>query len=287
MNAEKANHKVTMMCRLLGVSTSGYYAWQSRNASMRQLEDESLTGLIFDIHELSRKTYGAPRIHFELGEDYDAHVGCKRVARLMRQEGIHGCHRRKLKGLTKRDPHTRPAPDLVDRNFTAPAPHRVWVADITYVPTWAGFLYVGVILDVFTRMIVGWSMRNDLGAELVVDALDMACHRRKPEPGTIHHSDQGCQYAALAFGRRLRESGLQASMGSVGDCFDNAMAEAFFATLETELIDRSTFRNRTEARIAVFDFIETFYNKTRRHTAIGNLSPVEFEKRWLENKASV
>lgn len=177
---------------------------------------------------------------------------------------IQGCHRRKFRSTTRRDPHATPAPDLLDRNFTAPSPHRVWVADITYVPTWAGFLYVGIILDVYTRMIVGWSMRNDLGGELVTDALDMAVHRRRPQPGGIHHSDQGSQYASLTFGRRLREAELLASMGSVGDCFDNAMAEAFFATLETELIDRQTFRTRTEARIAVFDYIEGFYNRTRR-----------------------
>lgn len=146
---------------------------------------------------------------------------------------------------------------------------------------------MGIILDVFTRMIVGWSMRNDLGAELVVDAFDMAVHRRRPERGAIHHSDQGSQYASLAFGRRLREAGLLASMGSIGDCFDNALAEAFFATLETELIDRSTFRNRTEARIAVFDFIEGWYNPRRRHSSINNKSPIEFERRWLEENARV
>jgi putative transposase len=287
VNAQRANHEVAKMCRLLGVSTSGYYGWGKRGPSSRQLEDESILGLIFDIWENSRKTYGAPRIHFELAEDYGVRCGCKRVARLMRQEGIQGCHRRRFHSTTKRDPHATPAPDLLDRNFTAPAPHRVWVADITYVPTWAGFLYVGIILDVYTRMIVGWSMRSDLGAELVTDALDMAVHRRTPQPGGIHHSDQGSQYASLTFGRRLREAELLVSMGSVGDCFDNAMAEAFFATLETELIDRQAFRTRTEARIAVFDYIEGFYNRTRRHSAIGNLSPLEFERRWLENTASV
>jgi putative transposase len=282
VSTQKANHDVVTMCRVLGVSTSGYYAWAGREPSQRQLEDESILGLIWGIWERSRTTYGAPRIHFELAEDHQVRCSRKRVARLMSRAGIAGCHRRRFKvGTTKRDPKARPAPDLVDRSFTAARPHRLSVADITYVPTWAGFLYVSTILDVYTRMIVGWSMGNSLGAELVVDALDMAVHRRKPQGEVIHHSDQGSQYASLSFTRRLREAGVLASMGSVGDCFDNAMAESFFATLETELIDRSTFRNRTEARVAVFDYIEGFYNRTRRHSGIGNLSPLEFEKRWL------
>ncbi|MGH9196209.1 MAG: IS3 family transposase [Acidimicrobiia bacterium] len=287
VSAEKANHKIATICRVLGVSTSGYYAWVRRSASLRELQDDSIAGFILDIHDRSRKTYGAPRIHFELAEDHAVRCGCKRVARLMRREGIEGCHRRKLRGFTKRDPDATPAPDLLDRNFTAPAPHRVWVADITYVPTWTGFLYVGIILDVFTRMVVGWSMRNDLGAELVTEAFDMAVHRRRPVAGAIHHSDQGSQYSSLAFGRRLREAELLPSMGSTGDCYDNALAEAFFATLETELIDRNTFRNRTDARVAVFDFIEGFYNRVRRHTSIGKVSPLEFERRWQLQNAGV
>lgn len=287
MKSERANHKISTMCRLLGVSTSGFYAWVKRPPSLRQLEDESITGFIFDSWERSRNNYGSPRINRDLVDDHDIHCSTKRVARLMSAQQIQGCNPKRFVRTTKRDRGARPAPDLLTRKFGAQRPGRVLVADITYVPTWEGFLYLGVILDVFTRAIVGWSMRYDLGAEIVVDAFDMACSRRKLEPGAIHHSDQGSQYASLEFGRRLRDSGAVASMGSVGDCFDNAMAESFFATLEKELIMKNTFKTRTQARMAVFDYIERFYNPIRRHSSIGNLSPLEFERRWLKENAGV
>ena len=205
-------------------------------------------------------------------------VGRKRVARLMRAAGLIGCHRRRRRGLTRRDPLAAPAPDLVNRQFTATAPDRVWTADITYIPTWSGWLYLAIVLDVYSRRVVGWAMADHLRTELVLDALDMAIWNRRPNPGLVHHSDQGCQYTSLAFGRRLREAGLVASMGSVGDCFDNAVTESFFATLECELLHRHRFRTRTEARVGVFDYLEGFYNSHRRHSALGQLSPSSFER---------
>ena len=273
------------MCRVLEVSTSGYYGWSKRRPSRRSLGDGVLLGKIEHIHEASRKTYGAPRIHVELREDHGIRCGRKRVARIMRAQGIRGCHRRRRHWFTRRDHNARPAPDLVERSFEAPEPDRLWTADLTYVPTSSGFLYLAVVLDAFSRAVVGWSMRPDLSAELVTEALDMAIQRRRPRPGLVHHSDHGSQYTSLAFGRRLREAGIVASMGSVGDCYDNALTESFFATLECELIDRSYFSNHSEARLALFDFIEVFYNLRRRHSSIDYLSPIAYERKW--EKAAV
>jgi len=237
----------------------------------------SLTKRIEVFHDRSRRTYGAPRIHADLRED-GTRVGLKRVARLMREAGIAGVSRRKSFRTTRRDDRQRPAPDLVDRKFTADGPNQLWVADITYVPTLAGFLFVAVVLDVWSRKIVGWAMSSRLVTQLVVDAMSMAIARRGPIGGVIHHSDQGCQYTSIAFGRHCREAGVRPSMGSVGDCYDNAMCESFFATLECELLDRHRFANRAEAELAVFDFIEGFYNTHRRHSAIGYLTPAAFEE---------
>jgi len=275
---EKAHHDVSQLCRVLGVSRAGFYAWQSRPPSARAVGDRQLTEQIRTIHARSRATYGAPRVHAELRLDHGVQVGCKRVARLMRTAGLVGCHRRRRRGLTRRDPQAAPAPDLVNRSFAAPAPNQVWTADITYIPTWSGWLYLAVVLDIYSRRVVGWAMADHLRTELVIDALDMAIWNRRPNPGLVHHSDQGCQYTSLAFGRRLREAGLIASMGSVGDCYDNAVTESFFATLECELLHRHRFRTRTEARLAVFDYLEGFYNSHRRHSALGQLSPSNFER---------
>jgi putative transposase len=213
-------------------------------------------------------------------------VGRKRVARLLRAAGLVGCHRRRRAGLTRRDPQASLAPDLVNRQFSADAPDRVWTADITYIPTWSGWLYLAVVLDVFSRRVVGWAMADHLRTELVIDALDMAIWNRRPAEGLVHHSDQGCQPTSLAFGRRLREAGLVASMGSVGDCFDNAITESFFATLECELLDRQRFRSQTEARVAVFDYLEGFYNPRRRHSTLGQLSPLDYERSHQQQDAS-
>lgn len=265
-----------MMCRLLDVSTSGYYAWLKRPPSRRAQEDVVLTEQIRTIHSWSRGTYGAPRIYDEL-KDQGVRIGRKRVARLMQAAGLQGVSRRKRTRTTARRPGQPLAPDLVDRDFTADGPDELWVADITYIHTWAGFLYLAVVMDAFSRRVVGWAMGNHLRTELVLDALDMAIRQRRPV-GVIHHSDQGSQYTSLAFGKRCGEAGVRPSMGSVGDAYDNALCESFFATLECELLDRNTFRTRGQAGREVFDFIEGWYNPHRRHSSIGSVSPVRFER---------
>lgn len=278
MSAHQAEFRITRMCRVLGVSTRGYYAWRSREVSDRKRNDARLVVEIERIHDESRRTYGSPRIHAELREA-GTRIGRKRVARLMKQAGIVGVTRRKHVRTTQRDRRDRPAPDLVNREFAANGPDQLWVADITYIPTSAGFLYLAVVLDVWSRKIVGWSMSTRLATKVVLDALTMALDRRCPEHGVIHHSDQGCQYTSIEFGRRCREHGVRPSMGSVGDCYDNAMCESFFATLECELLDRSRFFTTTEAELVVFDFIEGFYNTKRRHSSIGYVAPAVFEAR--------
>jgi putative transposase len=273
------------MCRVLGVSTSGYYAWRSREQSTRASADAVLSACIVRIHEESRQTYGAPRIYAELQEEGHS-VGRKRVARLMRASSIAGVSRRRSFHTTRRDPAARPAPDLVDRKFTAAGPNQLWVADMTYIPTQAGFLFLAVVLDVWSRKIVGWAMSSRMTTKIVLDALAMATEQRQPAAGVIHHSDQGSQYTSIEFGKRCREQGVSPSMGSVGDCYDNAMCESFFATLECELLDRTRFEDRTEAELAVFDFIEGFYNTRRRHSAIGNLAPAVFERNAQHSERS-
>ena len=269
-------HPTATMCRVLEVSPSGYYARRTRPPSARALANAELSARIAAIHQRSRATYDAPRIQAEL-KDQGLCVGRKRVARLLRAAGLAGVSRRRWVITTVRDHNARPAPDLVERNFEAPGPNRLWVADITYIPTWAGFLYLAVVLDVFSRRIVGWAMETYLRTELVLKALDMALGQRRPKD-VIHHSDQGSQYTSLAFGRRCKEAGVRPSMGSVGDCFDNAMCESFFATLECELLDRRSFKTQAEARMAVFDFIEGWYNPHRRHSALDYLSPINYER---------
>jgi putative transposase len=269
-------HPIATMCRVLGVSPGGYYAHLERPPSARARADGELSARIIEIHRRSRETYGAPRIHAELQEQ-GIRVGCKRVARLMRAASVHGVSRRNWITTTVRDRQARPAPDLVERNFAASAPNRLWLADITYIPTWAGFLYLAVVLDAFSRKIVGWAMETYLRTELVLKALDMALGQRRAS-GVIHHSDQGSQYTSLAFGKRCEEAGVKPSMGSVGDCFDNAMCESFFATLECELLERRRFKTQVEARMAVFDFIEGWYNPHRRHSALGYLAPITYER---------
>ena len=278
IDQEKAHHTVSRLARVLGVARAGYYAWSSRPASARTLADRALTEQIRNIHARSRGTYGAPRVHAELRLGLDVQVGRKRVARLMRAAGLQGCHRRRLRGLTRRDPQAAPAPDRVERNFTPPGPDRLWVADITQQRTGEGWLYVAVVLDCFSRRIVGWSMAEHLRTELVLDALDMAIAQRQPAPGLVHHSDHGCQYTSLAFGRQLRAAGLVASMGTVGDALDNAVAESFFATLECELLDRYDWPTRQALRTAVFDFIEVFYNRQRRHSTLDYHTPFDYER---------
>lgn len=284
MSAHQAEFPVVTMCRVLGVSTSGYYAWRGRGPCRRRRDDAVLLERVRHFHTLSKGRYGAPKIHADLAAEGRC-VGCKRVARLMRENGLVGVTRRRWTVTTRRDRRARAAPDRVDRDFTANRPDQLWVADITYVPTWSGFLYLAVVLDVFSRRIVGWSMAGHLRTQLVLDALDMAVVARQPS-GVIHHSDQGCQYTSLAFGEQCRRVGIVASMGRVGDCYDNAMAESFFATLECELLQSSRFRNQAEARQALFEFIEGWYNPRRRHQSLGQVAPVQFERLHAESRSN-
>ena len=271
-------HPIATMCRVLGVSPGGYYARLKRPPSARAQADGELSARIAAIHRRSQATYGVPRVHAEL-KAQGLHVGHKRVARLMSTAGLYGASRRRWVTTTVRDRAAKPAPDLVERNFTATAPNRLWVADISYIPTWAGFLYLAVVLDAFSRKIVGWAMETHLRTELVLAALNMALGQRRPAE-VIHHSDHGSQYTAFAFGKRCDEAGVRPSMGSVGDCFDNAMCESFFATLECELLDRRRFKTQIEARMAIFEFIEGWYNPHRRHSALDYLSPIDYERAY-------
>jgi putative transposase len=276
---EKAHHAVVTLCRVLGVSPSGYWAWRTRDPSTRDRADAQLAEQIRAIHQASRGTYGVPRVHAALVAT-GTRCGHKRVARLMGRAGLVGCHRRRPFQTTQRDLAAEPAPDLVQRTFAASVPNQVWIADITYVPTSReGFLYLAVILDVFSRRVVGWSMADHLRAELVVGALELAVWNRRPGEGVIHHSDHGGQYTSLLFAERCQAVGIRCSRGSVGDCYDNAMAESFFATLECELLARQTFRTHSAARTALFEYIEVFYNRQRRHSALGYLSPDNYERR--------
>ena len=269
------------MCRVLEVSTSGYYAWAKRPASKRAQEDAVLLRQIRTVHAASRESYGVMRVWRDLVDGQGIQVGRDHVARLMREAGLQGITRRRFVVTTRRDEQARPAPDLVERRFRADAPNQLWVADVTYVPTLTGFLYLAIVLDVFSRKVVGWAMETHLRTELVLAALEMAILQRKPET-VIHHSDRGCQYTSFTFGRRCEQLGVRPSMGSVGDAYDNAMAESFFATLECELLDRERFQTPVEAQRAIFPWIEAWYNRTRRHSSIGYLSPNEFERRHAE-----
>lgn len=277
MKANQATQSVAQMCRLLGISKSGYYAWLNRPLSARAREDIALTAKIHAIHRFSRETYGAPSIHAELADTHQIRVGRKRVARLMRIAGLRGASLRKFVVTTTSDPKAARAVDLVERRFYSEGPDRLWVADITYIPTWAGFVYLAIVLDVYSRRIVGWAMETHLKTELILAALDMALAQRRPA-GVIHHSDRGCQYTSYAFGKRCQEAHVMPSMGSVGDAYDNAMAESFFATLERELLSRRRFKSQAEARMAVFEWIEGWYNPHRRHSSLGYRSPVNYER---------
>ena len=237
MSANQACFPLATMARVLGVSEAGYYAWLHRPSSAHAVADAALLKQVRTVHASSRETYGAPRVHAELRSEGERH-GRKRIARLMREAGLVGASRRRPGPVTtRRNKDARPAPDLVDRDFTAAGPNQLWIADITFIPTAAGFLYLAVVLDAWSRKVVGWAMTNHLRAELVVEALQMAVGQRRPKD-VIHHSDQGSQYTSLAFGKRCKEAGVRPSMGSVGDAYDNAMCESFFATLKCELLDR-------------------------------------------------
>jgi putative transposase len=284
IDAERVNYPVAALCRMLGVSKSGYYAWRSRPPSNRSREDAVLTEKIREIHSRSRETYGYPRVHAEL-RALGVLCGRRRVARLMRVVGLQGCVRGRKRRTTRHDPRAAPAPDLLGRDFVAARANRVWLADITYVPTREGFLYLAFILDTHSRKVVGWSMDTHMRTELVVEALEMAVWRRKPGAGLIHHSDRGSQYTALSFGRRLQEAGIVPSMGRTGTALDNAMAESFIATLKTELVHRRRFPDREVARSAIFEYLEGFYNRRRLHSALNYQSPMSYEDATMEGAA--
>jgi putative transposase len=281
IEAEKTSFPIQFMCRMLGVSRSGYYDWRDRPPSARNRADAALTEKVREIHERSRHTYGSPRVHAEL-RALGTRCGRKRVERLMRQAGLQGCMRARRRGTTRRSTKRAPAEDLVKRNFRATEVDRVWVADITYVATREGFLYLAFILDVHSRRIVGWAMEPYLKTELVVDALQMAVWRRKPAPGLVHHSDQGVQYTSLSFGERLKEVCIKPSMGRTGTALDNAMAESFVSTLKAEMVSNLEFPTRQAARTAIFEYLETFYNTRRLHSSLGYVSPADFEEDKLE-----
>ena len=281
MKANQAELPVRALCETLKVSTSGYYDWRERPLSKRAKANVSLSERIVQAHQASDETYGMPRIRAELA-DAGVLASRKRIAALMRSMHIQGVSRRRAWCVTtERNKRQRPAPDLVKREFVAKDMNQLWVADMTYVPTWEGFLYLAVVTDVYSRKVVGWAFGVQMTADLVIMALNMALHTRKPG-AVIHHSDQGSQYTSVAFGNRCREMGVRLSMGTVGDAYDNAMAESFFASLECELIARRNWKTKTEARMAVFTWIESWYNPYRRHSALNYLSPNNFERKHTE-----
>lgn len=268
---------VAVCCRVMKVSTSGFYAWRAQPCSARDLADAVLTNTIVDIHRMSRRSYGSPRVHAELRLGLGTRCSRKRVERLMRQAGVAGIHRRH-RGCTRRDPAAEPNDDLVGRRFDPAEPDRLWVMDVTEHPTGEGKVYLAVVLDAFSRRVVGWSIADHIRSKLVVDAVQMAIWRRQPPQGqTVAHSDHGSQYTSWAFGRRLRTAGLLGSMGSIGDCFDNSVAESFFGTLQLELLDEHRWTSRQQLALAVFDWIEAWYNPRRRHSYCGMLSPADYE----------
>jgi putative transposase len=284
--AEKAAFPVTVLCRTLGVSRAGFYAAQGRPPAVREQADAALGVEVAAIHAESRTCYGSPRVHAELRARGHG-VSRKRVARLMRQRGLAARRRRRYR-VTTDSAHAHPVPgNLLARQFTAAAPNQVWVTDITYLWTDEGWLYLAVLLDLCSRFVVGWAVREHLGRQLALDALEMALARRRPGPGVLHHSDRGSQYASGDYQAVLARHGFVASMSRRGNCWDNAVAESFFATLKIEGVPATPWATRAEARAALFDYLEIFYNGQRRHSSLGYLSPLAFERvRALQHRAA-
>jgi transposase InsO family protein len=277
--AEKVNHPVRSLCRVLSVSRSGFYAWERREESTRAKEDRRLKERIRELHRDSRGTYGSPRIHQQLKQE-EAGIGRRRTARLMREDAIWGKPLRRYV-VTTDSAHDHPvAPNLLDRCFSSSEPDRVWVSDITYVLTTEGWLYLAVVLDLFSRRVVGWAMANHLRSELVIRALEMAVEQRQPAPGLLFHSDRGVQYTSSAFQQRLAAHGMRCSMSRLGNCWDNAPAESFFRTLKVEGLPDKPCANRKAAELTVFEFIEGFYNRRRLHSSLGYVSPAVYEERF-------
>ena len=278
MKENQAIYPVRIMCRVLKVSASGYYAWRRRGPCRRRLENRHLLWQIHDSHRRSRGTYGALRIRADLAER-DVRVSAKRIARLMRHAGLRGACRRRWQCTTKRNRHARLAPDRVQRRFQANRPNVLWFADITYLKNREKDLFLAVVIDAYSRRVVGWSLQEHLRHELVLDALHQAVKRRGAR-GIVHHSDRGCQYTSNAFLDYCRMNGLQVSMGSVGDCYDNAMCESFFATLKCEALHRKSWDSAGEMKREVFEYIEGWYNRHRRHSSLGYRSPVHYEQQF-------
>jgi putative transposase len=280
--AEKARHPVARRCQVLQVSTSGFYAWVRRPPAARTQANNGLTPRIRQVHQTSRGTYGAPRIQAELRAEGRA-VSRTRVARLMRQAQLVGCRPRGFVRTTLADPRAC-TPDLVCRDFRAQAPDRLWLTDITYVPTGEGWLYLAVIVDACSRRVIGWAMADHLRVELTITALEMALQTRRPAVGLVHHSDRGSQYTADAYAALLSTHGLRPSLGHPGTCWDNAVAESFFATLKTELLHRQAGPTRQAAQSAIFEYLEGWYNRCRRHSTLGYLSPIDFETQYRQER---
>jgi putative transposase len=277
---------VTTMCRVLGVSTQGYYAWRKRPPSARALHDRQLLAEIEQIYHDSRDTYGAPRVHVDLIACGRLHCGRKKVAKLMREAGLVGrCGRKPGPKTTRRGAEEPRVPDLVMRNFAAERPNAVWTADISYIPTWEGWLYLAVLLDLFSRAVVGWAMAEHMRTELALEALQTAWTRRRPPAGLIHHSDRGSQYLSRDYQGQLASFGMRPSAGRVGVCWDNAVTESFLATFKIECIHRRSWPTRARARTATYEYVEVFYNRQRRHSAIDYHSPHEHEALWLPASA--
>lgn len=275
--AEKANYPISLLCRVLQVNRTSFHDWVSRPPSDRDLHDAFLTEKIKEIHAASGGTYGAPRVHAELRLEHGIRVGRKRVQRLMAKAGLVGIPVPRKTRTTVRVAGVRVAPDLVERDFNPQAPNRLWCADVTYLATWEGWLYLASVIDCFSRLIVGWCMLSHMRLELVERALEMAVARRRPEPGLIHHSDHGSQFTAVIFGQRCEQLGIDVSMGSIGDCYDNAVCEAFHSTLKREFVNRRPWPTRAELKTGVFAYIEGFYNTRRRHSTLKFHSPSQFE----------
>ena len=281
VEAEKAWFPVTMMCRVLEVSRAGFYAWRGRPEAVRVIEDRRLAVEVASIHAESRQRYGSPRVHAELRER-GKKASRKRVARLMRQQGLRARHKRRFRTTTDSAHEFPVAPNRLKRNFEVDAPNTAWVTDITYIWTQEGWLYLAVILDLFSRRVVGWAMSERITRKLALAALTMALSRRQPPRGLIHHSDRGSQYASSEYRRLLAANNIVCSMSRRGDCWDNAVAESFFSTLKLELAYESEWATRAEARPAIFEYLELFYNGERRHSSLGYLSPVAFERHHEE-----
>jgi len=282
VEAEKAYFPVRVLCQVLQVSVSGFYSWRKRGPSQRVQEDEQLKVHIRAAHKASRGRYGSPRVQKELCAQ-DQHVGKKRVARLMKADGLAARRKRRFRRTTD-STHQHPvAPNLLDRQFTVDAPNAVWVTDITYIWTQEGWLYLAAILDLYSRKVVGWAVDESLERHLALDALAMALSNRRPARGLLHHSDRGVQYASDDYQKALKKDGLICSMSRKGDCWDNAVAESFFATLKGELIERGCWPTKARARAAIIEYIACFYNSKRSHSVLGYTSPMEYEmsvRRW-------